>query len=97
MNDKWVERWAVRSSSGHGDYIIGRDAEGNYGCSCPGWTRHLYCPFCGSAAKKGDTICHTCRRRYAGDARFAPVRRDCVHISQVKAGRGRSNIQMKRV
>jgi hypothetical protein len=83
-NDKWVERWAVRSSSGKGDYIIGKDACGNYGCSCVGWTHHTYCPFCDSAVKKGDTTCPTCGK--SGEW----VRHDCTHIYTVKAGRGRS-------
>jgi hypothetical protein len=41
INDKWVERWAVRSSSGKGDYIIGQTTEGEWGCSCIGWTSHV--------------------------------------------------------
>ena len=40
-NDKWVKRWVVPSSSGDGKYIVGQDAEGNWGCSCPAWTRHV--------------------------------------------------------
>jgi len=40
-NDKWVDRWTVESSSGGGSYIIGRDAQGNWGCSCRGWTSHV--------------------------------------------------------
>jgi hypothetical protein len=84
MNDRWKERWAVRSSSGHGDYIIGKDAAGNYGCSCMGWTTHLYCPHCGHQIKKTMTHCEWC-----GDSE-EPVRHDCTHILEVKAGRGRT-------
>jgi hypothetical protein len=83
-NDKWIERWAIRSSSGHGDYIVGKDAEGNYGCSCMGWTGHIYCPYCQTAVKKGWESCEMCGRK------MTPVRHDCTHIEQVKAGRGRS-------
>ena len=39
-DDKWIHRWVVPSSSGGGEYIVGQDAEGNWGCSCVGWTRH---------------------------------------------------------
>jgi len=39
-DDKWVQRWVVPSSSGGGDYIVGRTSEGEYGCSCPGWVKH---------------------------------------------------------
>ena len=41
LNDKWINRWIVHSSSGSGDYVIGQDADGNWGCSCIGWTRHV--------------------------------------------------------
>jgi hypothetical protein len=84
MSDKWVERWAVRSSSGHGDYIVGKDEAGNYGCSCRGWTQHMYCPFCNSSIKKGQTACPVCGKVGAW------VRHDCAHIVEVKLGRGRS-------
>jgi hypothetical protein len=57
QNDKWVERWAVRSSSGHGDYIIGRAADGS---SCMGWCTHVYCPKCTSAIKKLEDKCSWC-------------------------------------
>ena len=36
-DDKWIKRFKVQSSSGNGDYIVGIDKEGNYGCSCPVW------------------------------------------------------------
>ena len=58
MPDKWVKRWTIPSSRG-GLHIVGQDAEGNYGCDCIGWTRHM-------------------------------PRRDCTHITQVKAGDGRT-------
>ena len=41
MNDKWVERWVVPSESGNGEYIVSKDKDGNYACSCIGWTRHF--------------------------------------------------------
>ena len=84
-NDKWLERWAVRSSSGHGDYIIGRDTDGKYGCSCMGWKTHIYCPKCHNALKKGMTTCPTCYRDVA-----EVERHDCTHIQEVKAGRGKT-------
>jgi len=40
-DDKWVKRWVVPSSSGNGEYIVGQDKDGNWGCSCIGWTRHV--------------------------------------------------------
>jgi len=40
-DDKWVDRWVVSSSSGDGDYIVARDKDGNWACSCIGWTRHV--------------------------------------------------------
>lgn len=86
-NDKWVERWAIRSSSGVGDYIIGKDAEGNYGCSCIGWTSHVYCPSCGSGMRKHYLNCPKCGEDVRANP---PVRHDCSHIIEVKAGRGNS-------
>jgi hypothetical protein len=83
-NDKWIKRWAVRSSSGKGDYIISTDAEGNYGCSCSGWTLHIYCPYCYTSVKKEADSCGYCGRR------MTPVRHDCAHIRTVKANGGRS-------
>jgi hypothetical protein len=39
--DKWVNRWVVRSASDPTEtYIVGQDANGNYGCSCKGWIFH---------------------------------------------------------
>lgn len=81
--DHWLQRWAVRSGTG-GDYIIGKDAEGNYGCSCLGWTLHIYCPYCGAAVKKSEAGCSRCGRI------MTPVRHDCSHIRAVKEGRGRT-------
>lgn len=40
-DDKWVKRWVVHSESGNGDYIVGQDKDGNWGCSCRGWTSHV--------------------------------------------------------
>lgn len=39
-NDKWVKRWVVPSSRG-GQHIMAEDHEGNFGCSCVGWTGHF--------------------------------------------------------
>ncbi len=39
--DKWVKRWVVPSSSGHGKHIVAQDAEGKFACDCIGWTRHV--------------------------------------------------------
>lgn len=39
--DKWVRRWVVPSSSGDGDYIVAQDKDGNWACSCRGWTSHV--------------------------------------------------------
>lgn len=35
-NDKWVEKWEIEGSNGH-IWIVAKDREGNYGCSCPVW------------------------------------------------------------
>lgn len=39
-NEKWVQRWIVPSMSGGRPYVVAKDKEGNYACSCPGWTQH---------------------------------------------------------
>lgn len=39
--DRWVSRWCVPSSRGSGQHIVAQDAEGNFACSCIGWTRHV--------------------------------------------------------
>lgn len=83
ISDKWIDRWYVESSSGPGVYVIGKDREGNYACSCPGWTMHLYCPNCSTAVKK-DHYCGYCRRTV--DA----IRGDCKHIYTVKTGRAKT-------
>ena len=85
MPDKWVQRWAVRSSSGKGDYIISKDAEGNYACSCMGWCTHIYCSRCDGALKKDMTRCPNCGNLVTG-----VVRHDCTHIYEVKCGRGKT-------
>ena len=37
----WVKRWKVRSSTdGRKKYTVALDTQGDYGCSCPAWTRH---------------------------------------------------------
>jgi hypothetical protein len=40
MADKWVKRWMVKSGSTEGFYTVAQDKDGQYACSCPGWTRH---------------------------------------------------------
>ena len=38
--DKWVKRWSVESDSNPSkSYTVAIDGEGNWGCSCPAWTR----------------------------------------------------------
>jgi hypothetical protein len=40
MSDKWVSRRYVGSDSNpNKTYTVAVDAEGNFGCSCPAWTR----------------------------------------------------------
>ena len=34
---KWVQKWAVPSSSSDKEYVVAVDKDGNYGCSCPVW------------------------------------------------------------
>ena len=83
--DKWEQRWAVRSSSGHGDYIVGRDKDGNFGCSCMGWTMNVVkmCSKCGMYWGKGEVKCSAC-----GSTEHTTMRRDCSHIAWVKCGKG---------
>jgi hypothetical protein len=40
MNQKWVRRWTVIGSTGN-YYTVAVDQDGNYGCSCIGWTHHM--------------------------------------------------------
>lgn len=43
MADKWIERWEVPSHSNPSRvYTVAIDAEGNWGCSCPAWTRNRH-------------------------------------------------------
>ena len=36
----WKVKWKVRSHSNRKkEYVVSRDQNGNYGCSCPAWTR----------------------------------------------------------
>lgn len=36
----WVKKWQVKStSSKNKTYTVAQDEDGNYGCSCPAWTR----------------------------------------------------------
>jgi hypothetical protein len=85
--DKWVKKWVVPSSSGGGDYIVAQDKDGNWACSCPGWTRHIYCPICEASIKKGEPQCPHCGCVFGG--KYNPVRHDCSHICEVRDyGRG---------
>lgn len=84
--DKWVKRWGARSSSGGGDWIVGQDENGEYGCSCPGWTMQMFCPACELRVKKAMTFCPHC---YCDLTKNKSVRHDCYHIKEVKEGRGR--------
>jgi len=38
---RWAKQWVVESQSGPGVYTVSLDHDGNYACSCPGWTRHM--------------------------------------------------------
>lgn len=87
-NDKWVERWIVPSSSGNGNYIISRDAEGNYACSCRGWTLNVrkYCPDCGLQLARKDPYCWKCKKPVENPR---TERIQCQHIRIVLAGSGK--------
>jgi endogenous inhibitor of DNA gyrase (YacG/DUF329 family) len=88
-NDKWIKRWAIESSSGGGNYIVGQDTEGNYGCDCPGWTRNVkkYCPECGTNIPRGtQNMCPRCNKTVVARVE----RQDCRHIRIVKGGGGKS-------
>ena len=39
--DKWIRRWKVPGSNGN-TWTVAQDKDGNYGCSCPRWTRGKY-------------------------------------------------------
>jgi len=91
MSDRWLKRWVVASESGPGDYIVGQDAEGNWGCSCPGWTRNVakFCPDCGSRLGKVgklDAYCWRCRKPITPRVE----RIDCKHIIEVRNGGGKT-------
>lgn len=38
----WVERWFVPKSKGDGDWVVARDKEERWGCSCPVWKFQNY-------------------------------------------------------
>lgn len=43
MADRWIKRWKVPSSSSpNTEYTVAQDKAGQYGCSCPRWTKGLY-------------------------------------------------------
>lgn len=87
--DKWVKRWTVPSSSSKGVHIIGIDAEGNYGCSCPAWTRIVdkYCPICKNhLLKEPKNMCPHC---FTVPDNPIVKRIECHHIKDVKAGMGK--------
>ena len=37
MADRWVKRWYIPKSKGHGTWTVAVDRLGNWGCSCPVW------------------------------------------------------------
>lgn len=37
MATKWVQKWLVHSRSSENVYTVSRDANNNFGCSCPAW------------------------------------------------------------
>lgn len=37
MSNDWVQKWDVESSSSNSVYVVGRRADGTFGCSCPAW------------------------------------------------------------
>ena len=37
MSNDWVQKWDVESSSSNAVYVVGRRADGTFGCSCPAW------------------------------------------------------------
>ena len=91
-NDKWVKQWVMPSSSG-GNYIVSEDKDGNFACSCIGWTLRIKrtCPDCGSVLTKADKTddtyrCWSCRKTVQPDS----TRVDCRHIEEVKGGGGKS-------
>ncbi len=42
--DRWIQRWQVKGKSGN--YVIAIDRDGQWGCSCPGWTKNKDRSFC---------------------------------------------------
>lgn len=34
---RWIERWSVESDDMDREYVVSRDAQGEFGCSCPQW------------------------------------------------------------
>lgn len=43
-NDRWTNRFQVKSASSDSLYVIAQQrADGVWGCSCPGWRHHRRC------------------------------------------------------
>ncbi len=43
-NDRWTNRFQIKSASSDRLYIIAQQrADGVWGCSCPGWRHHRHC------------------------------------------------------
>lgn len=43
-NDKWTNRFNVRSASSDRLYVVAQHKDGrHWGCDCPGWRRHRKC------------------------------------------------------
>lgn len=43
-NERWTNRFQIESSSSNRKYIIAQQrTDGEWGCSCPGWTHHRRC------------------------------------------------------
>lgn len=43
-NERWTNRFQIKSSSSNRFYTIAQQqADGVWGCSCPGWTHHRKC------------------------------------------------------
>lgn len=91
-DDKWIARWVVPSSSGGGSYIVGQDKDGNYACSCPGWTRNVAktCPRCARPiGRLAKNYCWTCKQ----EVEPTVERIKCKHIYEVEAGRAKTLTQ----
>ena len=41
MTKEYKRQWVVDSSSGPGKYTVSEDLNGEFSCSCRGWTGHV--------------------------------------------------------